>query len=810
MAISDEFKKELKAGNISKAFAMALSEAIGLEITTWVATTDATGQEIEHPQAGLRMRTRMNLIDGQVEHEVGSEFLNAGPYAELREFHINQVKEGREIIQSNLKSLQTLFETWLEMRHIESQITTTNPELPNPAIPLNPVIEAAALPNREDVSEVINWEAKLREGEVTTLEPEISEPLLPDPVTPKSEEIPPEISPFSPAAPSELFTSLTDWEVLEPEMALTSDSLDAAFIESLLEDSPPSEPLGEMEPMATLPSLTENLEQFGQSMIEIQDSATLEEMNPQRAMAPETVDEEIQLPTVDTSFADDSEVLLPTIMVDITSVTEITSEMITESTEVSLPTMTEEFSDLSAAIAVETHPPDGLEDDLDLNLEPVLPVLEETTALSMDTELLISADHLPDLDADQELSEMGVETAILTPLTTYPPLYGDTTSPLMSQAVEALGDLAFGVAGSGQVEGLLEDLQISSLRSQSFSHPSRTLVSAGEPAAAASEPLIPEIPEDPWEADAVTPPEQDFTPSPAVDDRPSSDAIAPVSDLEYAEPGYIEELADLDDPFAVDLLIDYPEAMELSTPSPEPTPVTEEALPGLAAGVAEVAATPESIPALSDPPVLAPQDSTTDFPLVDAPEDGLAATESAEQIPAAASPFHDSRHSAVMGDSLTDSEVAEEVAELAPRVLEATAVSIEESLADLFGNLYATAEEPQGPPMVELSTPPPTAEDDTFALEPTAPSTEESNPDANLSIEELLADLFSEPYPPVSTPTTPPIDHPIRPSEGHPPTEPAVDLFYEELNAFADAAPLPEFDFDSPASAAPSPDPTTQ
>ena len=112
MGVSNEFKAQLKAGKIVEALTLALSEAIELEITTWVSSANSDtspGVRTDQPLAGHSMRTRINIVDGDIENEVGSEFLNSGPYNELREFHLQQVHEGREIIQENLANLQQLF-----------------------------------------------------------------------------------------------------------------------------------------------------------------------------------------------------------------------------------------------------------------------------------------------------------------------------------------------------------------------------------------------------------------------------------------------------------------------------------------------------------------------------------------------------------------------------------------------------------------------------------------------------------------------------------------------------------------------------
>jgi hypothetical protein len=143
MGVSNEFKAQLKAGKIVEALTLALSEAIELEITTWVSSAESdtsagmrTDQSLSgQPLPGHCMRTRINIVDGDIENEVGSEFLNSGPYNELREFHLQQVHEGREIIQENLANLQQLFTVLTNTRsEIHGSRSRSNPQQALPPI----------------------------------------------------------------------------------------------------------------------------------------------------------------------------------------------------------------------------------------------------------------------------------------------------------------------------------------------------------------------------------------------------------------------------------------------------------------------------------------------------------------------------------------------------------------------------------------------------------------------------------------------------------------------------------------------------
>ena len=126
MASSDDFKQQLKAGNITEALTLALSEAVELKFTTWVASGDDV--EATPSKPGNRLRTRINTIEGEIEHEIGEEFIGTGRYRELRQFHLEQVAEGSKIVQNNLKSLQKLFEVLVALRYPGTQTPVIEPE----------------------------------------------------------------------------------------------------------------------------------------------------------------------------------------------------------------------------------------------------------------------------------------------------------------------------------------------------------------------------------------------------------------------------------------------------------------------------------------------------------------------------------------------------------------------------------------------------------------------------------------------------------------------------------------------------------
>ncbi|MBD2499437.1 hypothetical protein [Anabaena azotica] len=109
----------LDANRIIDAIKSAIVEVVELEITTWVEEPSTSGEEAVNitkvAKPGNRIYTKINLISGDIENEVGSQFLASGPYAELLNFHLVQVKDSREIMQKNIESVQKIYKILMEM-----------------------------------------------------------------------------------------------------------------------------------------------------------------------------------------------------------------------------------------------------------------------------------------------------------------------------------------------------------------------------------------------------------------------------------------------------------------------------------------------------------------------------------------------------------------------------------------------------------------------------------------------------------------------------------------------------------------------
>ncbi len=173
MASSDDFREQLKAGNITEALTLALSKAVELKITTWVPSAEDVVETTE-TKPGHRLRTSINVIEGRVENEIGDQFIGNGRYRELRQFHFEQASQSNKIIQNNLKSLQKLFEVLIAMGYQGVATPVSEPELPD--------VDSQLLPPAQEITDAIIVTEPQSVAEASVLSPSsLTEEVIQEP-----------------------------------------------------------------------------------------------------------------------------------------------------------------------------------------------------------------------------------------------------------------------------------------------------------------------------------------------------------------------------------------------------------------------------------------------------------------------------------------------------------------------------------------------------------------------------------------------------------------------------------------------------
>ncbi len=91
MSSIEEVKNKIKQGQLDEAMAMAMIEAMKLEIVT-------TSSNPDNPSS---CRTLINILENEIENELGD--------SSLEKFHFAEVEQAHSKILQNVQSLQKMF-----------------------------------------------------------------------------------------------------------------------------------------------------------------------------------------------------------------------------------------------------------------------------------------------------------------------------------------------------------------------------------------------------------------------------------------------------------------------------------------------------------------------------------------------------------------------------------------------------------------------------------------------------------------------------------------------------------------------------
>ncbi len=110
MTSRDDLREAIKAGKLADALVMAMSNAVELNITTWITSEDNNSELAKQKKPERSLRSQINLVEGKIKNEVGEQFVDSNTHKELKRFHLEQVLQGNKTIRDNIVSLQKLFQ----------------------------------------------------------------------------------------------------------------------------------------------------------------------------------------------------------------------------------------------------------------------------------------------------------------------------------------------------------------------------------------------------------------------------------------------------------------------------------------------------------------------------------------------------------------------------------------------------------------------------------------------------------------------------------------------------------------------------
>lgn len=229
MISSAEFQQKLRSGQIYEALALVVQETIELEITTRLAQQpQGNGSE-----DGVYLRTKISLLTGNIQNEVGKNVVTNPNFQQLQQLHIEQLLANQRSVQGYLEQIHSILAILPP-----SSIPGEGTQLPPLQSNFEAIEQAVALVSSIDTTSDLDEDFDLsldRDGEVweewvededfisrsdILIPPSISQ-QLPQPEAPTQwlhKPLDPiSVKPLVPRVVSTPVDSATQWEKFQPE-----------------------------------------------------------------------------------------------------------------------------------------------------------------------------------------------------------------------------------------------------------------------------------------------------------------------------------------------------------------------------------------------------------------------------------------------------------------------------------------------------------------------------------------------------------------------------------------------------------------
>jgi hypothetical protein len=109
MISSEEFQQTLQSGKIHEALALLVRDSVELDITTRLDQDPLVDRP---PSNNSYLRTKINLLTGEIQNEVGQGFVaNCADYLKLQQLHIDQVVASDRLVQGYFDQIKTILTT---------------------------------------------------------------------------------------------------------------------------------------------------------------------------------------------------------------------------------------------------------------------------------------------------------------------------------------------------------------------------------------------------------------------------------------------------------------------------------------------------------------------------------------------------------------------------------------------------------------------------------------------------------------------------------------------------------------------------
>ncbi|WP_309736128.1 hypothetical protein [Chamaesiphon sp. OTE_75_metabat_556] len=104
MISSAEFQHKLRSGQIYDALALVVQETVELEITTQMNEDP----DPERSADGEYLRTKINLLTGNIQNEVGKNVVTSPNFLKLQQLHLDQLAVSQQGVRGYLEQIQAI------------------------------------------------------------------------------------------------------------------------------------------------------------------------------------------------------------------------------------------------------------------------------------------------------------------------------------------------------------------------------------------------------------------------------------------------------------------------------------------------------------------------------------------------------------------------------------------------------------------------------------------------------------------------------------------------------------------------------
>jgi hypothetical protein len=151
MISSAEFQHKLRSGQIYDALALVVQETVELEITTQM--NEDPDPDPDRSADGEYLRTKINLLTGNIQNEVGKNVVTSPNFLKLQQLHLDQLVVSQQSVSGYLEQIQAILAILPPNSTIGGDGSPLPADLHHPSERVVVPFVSSIEPNSDDVAE---------------------------------------------------------------------------------------------------------------------------------------------------------------------------------------------------------------------------------------------------------------------------------------------------------------------------------------------------------------------------------------------------------------------------------------------------------------------------------------------------------------------------------------------------------------------------------------------------------------------------------------------------------------------------------